>query len=66
MTSWAFLPKVPRGVIAGAYDTRGGERVWLVAWDGHDKPPPFDVDAEEDFVVGQRVRVVGGRLERDR
>lgn len=58
--------KALTGVVTGSYETRGGERIWLVDWDRRQRPPPFDVTTNEDFRVGQRVRVVGGRLEADR
>ena len=51
------------GAIAGSYETRGGERVWLIAWDDRRRTPPEDVKADGDFREGQRVRLTAGRLE---
>lgn len=51
------------GRVTGSYQTAGEETVWLIAWDDRQRRPLTDVDCAETFREGQRVRLVGNRLE---
>ena len=64
MTAAVHVLQARTGWISGAYDTRAGERVWIIIWDDGRPSPPEDVEEDPALERGCRVRLAGGRLER--
>ena len=64
MSAAVHVLQARTGRIAGSYETRAGERVWIIDWDDGGLNPPEDIQEGAGLKRGCRVQLAGGRLER--